>query len=715
VPLVSVLLATHDDARFLGEAIESVLSQTLTDLEVIVVDDASTDETAEVLAGLDDDRIVVLRNDEQAGLATSLNLGLDRASGRYVARLDADDTADQHRLERQVAWMKAKPELGVVGAGVQDIDANGYTGRVHLMPDGATALRWHALFSSPFFHPTVLLDREVFDAHGLRYEPSFLESEDYDLWTRAFEFTEGDNLRDVLVFKRVHPGQASLRRSELQESFQRQIALREIARVAPALSANEAELAWRLGSARRVEERSRKEAANALLALMKEFERRHGKARHARAATARALWRSRLPGAVLKVAPSLPATAAARMHARVRMRRTGRRSAAQRPKKGAAFRVAIVSPEPTPYRSPLFDRLAARPELDLTVIYAASTVADRPWWVKPQHRSTFLRGLALPGARRVVRHDYPVTPAIARTLRATRPDVVVVSGWSTFAAQGAIAWSRAHRVPYIVHVESHDLEPRARWRRVVKGAIVPGILRGAANVLVVGSAARESVITRGVAPERVRVLANTVDVPTWVRRAQELRARRSEIRAEGGFTDEDIVVLCVARLVPDKGIDTLARALAATGDKRLFLQVAGQGPESERLLRLCSELGLRADIGGDMAEKDLAQHYVGADVFALLSRHEPWGVVVNEAAASGLPLLLSDHVGAGRDLLVEGENGFVVPADDVEAAAAALERLADDPALRGAMGSRSQEVVRDWGYEPSVENFLAAVREATSR
>jgi glycosyltransferase involved in cell wall biosynthesis len=88
---------------------------------------------------------------------------------------------------------------------------------------------------------------------------------------------------------------------------------------------------------------------------------------------------------------------------------------------------------------------------------------------------------------------------------------------------------------------------------------------------------------------------------------------------------------------------------------------------------------------------------------------------VNEAAASGLPLLLSDHVGAGRDLLVEGENGFVVPADDVEAAAAALERLADDPELRGAMGSRSQEVVRDWGYEPSVENFLAAVREATSR
>jgi glycosyltransferase involved in cell wall biosynthesis len=98
-----------------------------------------------------------------------------------------------------------------------------------------------------------------------------------------------------------------------------------------------------------------------------------------------------------------------------------------------------------------------------------------------------------------------------------------------------------------------------------------------------------------------------------------------------------------------------------------------------------------------------------------VSRHEPWGVVVNEAAASGLPLVLSDRVGAAHDLLVDGENGFVVPADDVDATAAALKRLADDPELRRSMGTRSRELVRGWGYEPSVESFVAAVREATSR
>jgi glycosyltransferase involved in cell wall biosynthesis len=120
-------------------------------------------------------------------------------------------------------------------------------------------------------------------------------------------------------------------------------------------------------------------------------------------------------------------------------------------------------------------------------------------------------------------------------------------------------------------------------------------------------------------------------------------------------------------------------------------------------------------VTGGLSEGELAQRYVDADVFALLSRHEPWGVVVNEAAASGLPLVLTDRVGAAYDLLRDGENGFLVRADDVGAAADALQKLAEDSELRRRMGERSRELVRGWGYEPSVESFVAAVCEATSR
>ena len=105
--------------------------------------------------------------------------------------------------------------------------------------------------------------------------------------------------------------------------------------------------------------------------------------------------------------------------------------------------------------------------------------------------------------------------------------------------------------------------------------------------------------------------------------------------------------------------------------------------------------------------------YVAADVFALLSEREPWAVVVNEAAACGLPLVLSDRVGAAHDLLHDGENGFLVGAGDVDAAARAL-RSSRRTRTCGDYGARSRELAQDWGYGPSVEGFLAAVREAAS-
>jgi glycosyltransferase involved in cell wall biosynthesis len=252
VPLVSVLLAVRNDTRFLREAVDSILGQTLRDLELILVDDASD----EPIEGSDDARVTLLRNDTRLGLAGSLNRALDRASGRYTARLDADDVALPERLARQLERLGDR--TAVVGTAVVDLDEAGRTGRTHVMPAGAVPLRWHALFSSPFFHPTVLVDREVLDAHGLRYDATFEESEDYDLWTRLFEHADGDNLREPLVLKRVHAGQASQLRSDVQQSFRRRVALREIERYgvdAEAVCAG-----------------SRTE----LLRLLRAFERRHG-------------------------------------------------------------------------------------------------------------------------------------------------------------------------------------------------------------------------------------------------------------------------------------------------------------------------------------------------------------------------------------------------------------------------------------------------------
>jgi glycosyltransferase involved in cell wall biosynthesis len=341
-------------------------------------------------------------------------------------------------------------------------------------------------------------------------------------------------------------------------------------------------------------------------------------------------------------------------------------------------RVTVVSPEPTPYRAPLFDRIAEREDIELTVVYAARTVADRSWSVALHHPHVFLRGLRVPGARVLLRHDYPLTPGVVHALNESAPDVVVVSGWSTFASQAAVAWCRARRVPYVLHVESHDLDPRPRWRRAVKDAVATRVIRGAASVLAVGSAARESALARGAS--QVRIFANTIDIDGWIARADALpRSQR-----------DGIVVLSVGRAVPEKGFDVLTAAAA------------------QAAVRL-------ETVTGGVSEEELARRYVEADVFALLSRHEPWGVVVNEAAASGLPLVLSDRVGAAYDLLRDGDNGFLVPAENVDAAAEAIRKLAEDADLRRRMGERSRELVRAWSYDASVESFVAAVREATAR
>ena len=102
-------------------------------------------------------------------------------------------------------------------------------GRLHQMPTGAGAVRWAALFSSPFFHPSVLVDRDLLERNGLRYDTSFEESEDYELWSRLLDVADGDNLPDPLVLYRVHAAQASQRRRELQRECQLRVARRRIA------------------------------------------------------------------------------------------------------------------------------------------------------------------------------------------------------------------------------------------------------------------------------------------------------------------------------------------------------------------------------------------------------------------------------------------------------------------------------------------------------
>ncbi|MBA2461680.1 MAG: glycosyltransferase family 4 protein [Actinobacteria bacterium] len=379
------------------------------------------------------------------------------------------------------------------------------------------------------------------------------------------------------------------------------------------------------------------------------------------------------------------------------------------------IRVTFVLQEPTPYRTPHLALLAAHPELELTVVYASRTVQRRTWTVS--HESAiFLSGPKLPLGR-IIHHDFALTPGIWPLLGRLRPDVVAVGGWSILATQLAILWCQTHEVPYLLMSDSHLREPRPRWTQAVKRAVLPRIVPQAAGWLVPGSLALEHLAAYGADAARTAVFPLTVDVGELSARTDALRPERDEARVGLGIAPHAVAVLGVGRLVPFKAPDLLVRAVSrarASAPGPLHLVLVGDGPLEAELRELARAEGIAVTFTGLLEGDDLLRAYVAADVFALLSRRETWGVVVNEAMCAGLPLVLSDAVGAATDLLEPGRNGLLVPAGGLDEAARAIAQLASEPALRRTFGDRSRQLISSWGYTESVEAFVRLARDVTA-
>jgi glycosyltransferase involved in cell wall biosynthesis len=204
-PIVTVLLPVYNGERYLREAVESILSQTLAAFELLIVDDGSTDGTEAICRSFIDPRIRVIRREKNAGLVSALNDGIDRITTKYVARMDADDVAVPSRLARQVAFLEARPDIAACGSWAREL-VDGRLRDVMRRPSGEY-LRQTAWRPVPIFHPTACLRTNVLQA--LRYRPDFIHAEDYDLWLRLGRHHRIDNVPAVLVHYRLHPASVS--------------------------------------------------------------------------------------------------------------------------------------------------------------------------------------------------------------------------------------------------------------------------------------------------------------------------------------------------------------------------------------------------------------------------------------------------------------------------------------------------------------------------
>jgi glycosyltransferase involved in cell wall biosynthesis len=213
---VSVLMCVYNGESYLREAVNSILTQTFTDFEFIIIDDGSTDSTATILAEYEPkDARLCIHHQTNQGLIASLNKGLELAQGKYIARMDADDVSLPERLAKQVDFLETHPEIDVLGTGVQILDGSGNTSPTLQSPTGPDVLRWCLCFFSPITHPTVMMRRQIVKRVG-GYSPDMLYAEDYDLWRRLSCVTRLSNLQDVLLHLRRHDANVSNRHASEQ-------------------------------------------------------------------------------------------------------------------------------------------------------------------------------------------------------------------------------------------------------------------------------------------------------------------------------------------------------------------------------------------------------------------------------------------------------------------------------------------------------------------
>lgn len=388
------------------------------------------------------------------------------------------------------------------------------------------------------------------------------------------------------------------------------------------------------------------------------------------------------------------------------------------------MRLVAVETHPIQYKAPLFRKLAADPRIDLTVFFAMVPDAAQQgagFGVAFEWDSPLLEGYSHEVlANRAKRPSVTAfsgcdTPGIRERLRKLRPDAVLVNGWVAKTCLQALWACKRLGIPCLVRGEANLLRPRAAWKHALHGLL----LRQYAGWLAIGSANREFYRFHRCPENRLFWAPYGVDNELFAAQAATRTGRRNELRAVFGISPGAVVCLFAGKLEDKKRpLDLLAAVARLPADlrSRVHVLVAGEGPlrgECER--RACAER-LSATFAGFLNQSRLPDAYAAADVLALPSdAGETWGLVVNEAMASGRPAIVSRSAGCCADLVVDNKTGRSFECGDVAALADVLGGYGRDPAAAARQGAAAAERVRAFGLETAAAGIVAAVQACAGR
>jgi glycosyltransferase involved in cell wall biosynthesis len=390
-----------------------------------------------------------------------------------------------------------------------------------------------------------------------------------------------------------------------------------------------------------------------------------------------------------------------------------------------ALRLAGLVSHPIQYQVPLFRCLSAHPDVDFTAIFLSEH------GVRPSFDPGFGRVLAydvplLDGYRHVhvrnrARHPNTqrffgaVNPGLAALLVRERFDALWVHGYAQASNWIGFVAAAATRLPLLIRGDSQLLvQPRAR-RRGLRRITLTALFRLASGLLYVGEENRRFYECFGAPRHKLFFAPYGVDNAFFAERARAARlaGRREALRQRMGAGPQDVVLLVVGKLMGFKRPLDVVHALAHL-DRRAIAVFVGDGELRADVERALAATGVRGTVTGFVNQTDLPDWYAAGDVAVLASDFEKWGLVVNEAMACGLPIVVSDLVGCAPDLVHAGETGEVFRACDAESLAAALRPLIDQSDRRARLGAAARRLVARYDVAATAEGIIAAAQAATA-
>jgi len=213
-PKVTVLMPVYNSEKYLRESIESILNQTFTNFEFLIINDGSTDKSKEIINSYNDSRIRLINNKENIGITRSLNNGLSISKGEYIARMDADDISLPKRLKIQVKFMNRHPEIKISGTWAKII---GKKNKKYIKNySDFEKIKTVSLFKNIVIHSSVIIRKEVLNKYHLKYNEGLKYSQDYELWIKCMRYFKITNIKKYLLLYRIHQENISHQQSEIQ-------------------------------------------------------------------------------------------------------------------------------------------------------------------------------------------------------------------------------------------------------------------------------------------------------------------------------------------------------------------------------------------------------------------------------------------------------------------------------------------------------------------